>query len=102
MRELTLSEMEFVAGAEAPKGPTDVIGAMADGATAGAALGGAIGLVSGGPAGAGSGMLIGGAVGAVAGGVASIYEYYNPPQGEVSVEFGKDGNSYTEPSGSNY
>jgi len=102
MRELTLNEMEFVAGAEAPSGPTDVIGAMADGATAGAALGAAIGAITGGVAGAASGAIAGGAVGAVAGGAASIYEYYTQPEGSVTVEFDKGGNGYTEPSGSNY
>lgn len=105
MRELSIHEMELVAGADAPKGPTDVIGAMANGATAGAAIGGGIGLITGGPGGAVSGAVAGGAVGAIAGGAASLYELYNPPQGDVSVQFTgndtEDGNNYCA-DGGNY
>ena len=80
MRELSIHEMELVAGADAPQGPTDVISDMANGATAGAAIGAGIGLITGGPAGAASGAIAGGAVGAVAGGAASLYELYTQPE----------------------
>ncbi|MCU4422419.1 hypothetical protein HGD77_14305 [Acinetobacter sp. NEB149] len=106
MRELSIHEMELVAGADAPQGPTDVISDMANGATAGAAIGAGIGLITGGPAGAASGAIAGGAVGAVAGGAASLYELYTQPEpkGEVSVELtgnSQDGNDYCA-DGGNY
>lgn len=103
MRELTLNEMEFVAGAEAPTGPTDVIETMAAGVAVGTAFGAGMGLATGGIPGATVGGIAGGVVGGIAAGAASIYEYYTQqPQGTVTVEFDQTGGGYTEKTGGNY